>query len=696
MTRSNPRTSFQIGTRRIAESAPAFIIAEIGINHNGSVERAKALIDAAVDAGVDAVKFQKRELQSIYQEKVLSKLEEFEQGFQYLIPLLKEFELSDDEFVELKKYCDAREILFLCTPFDSESAHFVNSLGVEAFKISSADLTNMPLLREISSFGKPMILSTGMSEDAEIDYTVSFLEKRAIDFALLHCVSSYPVDPRDARMRRIQKLKSRYDCPIGYSGHDLGTALSISARTLGACIIEKHVTLDRSMRGPDHKLSLLPEELCDLVRGIRDVEAALADRKEQMLPAEMLNQLVFRKSLAAAMPISKGAVITEEMLAVKSPGSGLGVQAMSKLVGRVIQRDMAVDDLFLPSDIEGTTQSGGKPTYIPWGKWGFVVRYHDFEEVLQHEPEVLEFHLTYQDTLLDIPFARFAAHRDVLKKMTLRVHCCEYIGEELFDLLSTSEEIRLKSQQTLQRVIDITAELSPYFAAEKPMIVFNCGAMMLKESVVSAALEPDLLIEGIERLDLKNTHLLAQNMPPNPFYFGGQWKGRYFIQAEELIEFCKQTNQSICLDLSHAYMACEGEGMNFIEYIEKLKPYVKHVHLSDARSCEGEGIQIGQGEIDFEAFFRCYAEYSGTWIPEVWLGHVNGNKGALAAIERLSALFRNSGAHSLRDEGEARPETEKKESFSSQKENGYHAPSTASSVDTELHGARTAFSKSQL
>ncbi len=658
------------------------------------MQRAKALIDAAVDAGVDAVKFQKRELSSIYQEKVLNKLDEFEQGFQYLIPLLKEFELTDDEFVELKKYCDAREMLFLCTPFDSTSANFVNGLGVEAFKISSADLTNMPLLREIASFGKPMILSTGMSEDAEIDHTVSFLEKRATDFALLHCVSSYPVDPRDARMRRIEKLKSRYDCPVGYSGHDLGTALSISARTLGACIIEKHITLDRTMRGPDHKLSLLPEELCDLVRGIRDVEAALADRKEQMLPAEMLNQLVFRKSLAAAVPISKGEVITEEMLAVKSPGSGLGVQAMSKLVGRVIERDLKVDDLFLPSDIEPTSQIRGTLPYIPWGKWGFVVRYHDFEEVLHYEPEVLEFHLTYQDTQLAVPTERFRANRNSLKNMTLRVHCCEYIGEELFDLLSPSKEIRVRSLETLQRVIDITAEISHFFFSAKPMIVFNCGAMMLKKSIAKTPLNPDLLVEGIESLNLKNTHLLAQNMPPNPFYFGGQWKGRYFIQAEELIDFCEQTKQSICLDLSHAYMACEGEGMDFIKYIEKLKPYVKHVHVSDARSCEGEGIQIGQGEIDFQAFFRAYAEYSGSWIPEVWLGHVNGNKGALTAIERLSALYRNSGALSRRESSEEFDKS--KESFSPQKKNGYHAPSTASSVESELHTVRAAFSKSQL
>jgi len=649
------------------------------------------LIDAAVEAGASAVKFQKRDLSSIYQKKVLNQLDQFEQGFQYLIPLLKEFELSQGQLRELKNYSDSKGILFLCTPFDIESADFLEELGVEAYKVSSADLTNIPLIAALVKTKKPLILSTGMSEDAEIDHTVAFLEKRSADFALLHCVSSYPVDPRDARMRRIEKLKNRYDCPIGYSGHDLGIALSISARTLGACIIEKHVTLDRSMRGPDHKLSLLPNELTELVSGIRDIEAALADRKDQMLPAEMLNQLVFRKSLAAAVPIRKGEIITEEMLAMKSPGSGLGVQAMSKLIGREIERDLKVDDLFLPSDIEPTSLNRGKLPVIPWGHWGFVVRYHDFEQVLRYEPEVLEFHLTYGDTKLNVPLDLLELHADVLEKMTLRVHCCEYVDEQLFDLLSPSEEIRKRSQETLQRVIDITSEMAPFFSAETPMIVFNCGAMTLKEDLAAEPLNSEWLISSIESLDLKGTHLLAQNMPPNPFYFGGQWKGRYFIEAAELVEFCKRTRQSICLDLSHAYMACAGAGISFIDYIEELKPYVKHVHLSDARSCEGEGIQIGQGEIDFQAFFRSYSDFTGTWIPEVWLGHVNGNKGAIEAIEGLSAFYRTSGAGSARDASNEELRAAD-ESYSSKQKTGYHAPSGASSLES----IRTAFSKNQL
>ncbi|MCB0322611.1 MAG: N-acetylneuraminate synthase family protein [Bdellovibrionales bacterium] len=640
MKHTRSRTSFSIGPHTIGAGSPTFVIAEIGINHNGSLERAKALIDAARLAGASAVKFQKRELDSIYQHHVFECLEHYEQGFQYLIPILKDFELTASELRELKQYCDREGMLFLCTPFDVASADLLESLDVAAYKVSSADLTNLLLLERLAGFNKPLIISTGMSSEEEVDRTVDFLETRNVNFALLHCVSSYPVNPCDAKLQRITALLERYDCPIGYSGHDLGTALSMAARALGACIIEKHITLDRSLRGPDHKLSLLPEELVHLIAGLRDCDAALAAPREHLLPAETLNQLVFRKSVAAKVAIKSGQVITREMLTVKSPGSGLNIQDIEKLVGRTVKRSLQADDLFLPSDIG--QENGQHPIPpLPWGRWGFVVRYHDFEETIASAPRNLEFHLTYRDTKLPVPHERLSAHTGALKQIALRVHCCEYVDEGLFDLCSESREVVARSQETLQRVIDITAELAPYFSEETPRIIFNCGAMSMLETK-RGAVNVERFIEAIRALELKGTRLLAQNMPPNPWYFGGQWRGHYLIRPSELVHFCKATGHGLCLDLSHAHMACRGLGMSMAAYLEKLKPYVEHVHLSDARSSEGEGLQIGQGEIDFLHFFVAYSDFQGTWIPEIWLGHVNHNRGAKEALELLAELQRKA------------------------------------------------------
>ena len=640
MRLKNEHPTLNIGSWQLSAHSPAFIIAEVGINHNGSLDRAKFLIESAKEAGASAVKFQKRSLTDIYTEAVLQKLDNFEQGFQYLIPILKEFEFTPDQMWELKEFCDEIDLIFLCTPFDIESAELLEQFNVEAYKISSADLTNTLLLEKVLEWKKPLLLSTGMSEEHEIERTVGLLKKCEATFALMHCVSSYPVDPRDARLRRISELQDLYECPVGYSGHDIGISLSIAARTLGACVIEKHFTTDRELRGPDHKVSLLPDELKNLVDSVRECEQALFDQKTQLLPVEALNQMIFRKSLVAAVPIRKGDIISRDKVAAKSPGNGLGVQELDALVGKTSVRNLEVDDVFLPTDI-GMQNGRGAVETFEWGRWGLVVRYHDMELAIPYKPQTLEFHLTYRDTQLPIPHETLKRHAEQLSQTDLRVHCCEYIGEDLFDICNPTKVTRRKARLTLQRVIDITAELAPYFNGKTPMIVFNCGAMTLQRSDRKVTVDVDTFYKEIASLDTKGTLLLAQNMPPNPWYFGGQWKGHYFIRTEELIDFCKTTGHALCLDLSHAYMAAhgiaeeEGRPVNFAEYISVLKPFVRHVHLSDARSCEGEGIQIGEGEIDFREFFELYSDYTGTWVPEIWLGHVNDNYRAKQAISLL-------------------------------------------------------------
>ncbi|MCB0337555.1 MAG: N-acetylneuraminate synthase family protein, partial [Bdellovibrionales bacterium] len=392
------QSSIHIADQAIGEGQPVFIIAEVGINHNGCMNRAKRLIDAAVEAGASAVKFQKRNLQSIYQKKLLDDLSSCEQSFQYLMPILKDYELTIDQMLELKEYCDDAGIIFICTPFDRKSADQLDEIDVPAFKVSSADLTNFYLLDYLASLHKPLIVSTGMSIDIEIEKTFQFLQARSVDFALLHSVSSYPVDPRDANLGRITQLLRRYDVPIGYSSHDVGTILSVIATSLGSTIIEKHITLDKSLRGPEHKVSLLPDEFNHLVESIRETELASLKVNDYILQGELLNKMVFRKSVVAARPIKKGQRITEEMLTVKSPGTGLSGQQFYELIGATAKHDFEIDDLFHDSDL-CDTQDGADLAIPDWGKWGFVVRYHDLETVLPHNPEILEFHFTYNDTL---------------------------------------------------------------------------------------------------------------------------------------------------------------------------------------------------------------------------------------------------------------------------------------------------------
>jgi sialic acid synthase SpsE/sugar phosphate isomerase/epimerase len=661
----NLRKQITIGSHTAGFGSPPLLIAEIGINHNGSLTKAKELVLRAKESGAKVVKFQKRELSSIYTTEVLEELDHFEQGFQYLIPILQECELSQEEFRELKIFTEALGLIFLATPFDLPSAHFLKELDLHAYKVSSADLTNMPLIEELCATKKPLMVSTGMSTDKEIQFTVDYLKREQCDFVLLHCVSCYPVDPQKANLERIRELAIRFDSLVGYSGHDLGTPLSLVATSFGACIIEKHFTLDRTLVGPDHKVSLLPEELQRLAARLREENVVEAPRetpskkeKVEILQGELLNRHVFRKGVVASCPIEEGAELSPENLALKVPGGNLTGQDLRSLYGKRAPKAFRMEEpiSLAPDALENHTLANHSPRAplsspsIPprlhtpsgnggWSQWGFVVRYHDFSSVLHHRPKLLEFHLTEKDTHLKIPREALKRHQEQLRHCHLVVHCCEYLEDRLFDLCSASSTTRRLSQAKLQRVIEITEELGDFFAPSIPGIVFNCGGMTLQLDSRQREIDEEEFLNLILSLPTENITLLAQNMPPYPWYYGGQWKGHYFLETDELIRFCKRTGHWLCLDLSHAAMAARYLNTPLLHYLAALQPYVRHIHVSDARSIEGEGAQIGEGSVDFHEFAALFADYSYTWIAEIWQGHLHDHAGAMTALHRFTDIL---------------------------------------------------------
>ena len=606
-----PVSSVQIDEHVVGVGHAPLLIAEIGINHNGSIAQAKEMIRQAKTCGATVVKFQKRHLDELFTDHLLEHVSDYEQGFQYILPYLKQCEFSESQMQEIKEYCDALELTFLCTPFDVTSAQFLRQLNLAAYKVSSADLTNMPLIEELASYGKPLLISTGMSIESEIEYTVDFLKSAGSEFILLHCVSSYPVDPQNANLERLKHLSSSYKVPVGYSGHDLGTSLSLVAISLGACVIEKHFTLDRTQPGPDHKVSLLPEELRRLAAQLRQnktngVSLAVMTnkRKETILQGELLNKQIFRKSIVVSKSLKMGEIFTEEHLTLRSPGGGFTGQEFDKVLGKSAVRDFTAGEVLSPENISysplTTSTITAKSKDDSWGRWGYVARYHDFHVSLQDAPTVLEFHLTYNDTKLEIPKTTFEKYREQLRDITLRVHCCEYLENQLFDLCSTSTSTRNESQKVFQRVLDITDQLREYFADEQPAIVFNCGAMTLQYETRSKNINEEVFFDSINSLSTHGALLLAQNMPPYPWYYGGQWKGHYFLDPQELLRFCQRTGHAICLDLSHASMAARYLDISLTDYIATIKDHVRHIHVSDACSMEGEGAQVGCGDITIQ------------------------------------------------------------------------------------------------
>lgn len=327
-----------------------FIIAEAGVNHNGNYELAKKLIDAAVNAGVDAVKFQtwKTELLVTEDAEMAEYQKENTQVVESQFQMLKRLELSYANFRDLKEYCDEKEILFLSTPDEEKSATFLDELQ-DIFKIGSGELTNTPFLRHVASFGKPIILSSGMGYLSEVEHAIFTLREAGVpldNLTILHATTDYPTAPIDVNLNAMNTIKNAFPGVIvGYSDHTLGIEIPVAAVAMGASVIEKHFTLDKSMLGPDHKASLEPDELKNMVNSIRNIELALGSGWKVPTATEFQNRAIVRKSLVAACEIIAGEEISADMLEIKRPGSGISPTRWDEIVNSTAKKNYVAGEL---------------------------------------------------------------------------------------------------------------------------------------------------------------------------------------------------------------------------------------------------------------------------------------------------------------------------------------------------------------
>ncbi len=618
----------KIGERIIGDGHPTYIIAEIGVNHNGILALALRLIDIAVDCGAEAVKFQKRKLDSLYAKKYLDNANAGEKTLRYLLPILQQVELSEHDFHEIVEYCQKKNITFLCSAFDPESADFLETLGIPAYKVASADLTNLPLLDHLVQKGKPLILSTGMSRLEEVEITVKFLKERGAQFALLHCNSTYPAAFEDINLRFMERLR-QFGVPVGYSGHERGIAVSTVASVMGASIIERHLTLDRTMDGPDHAASLEPQGFKKMVRDIEQVTTALGTGEEKFISrGEILNREVLGKSLVAAKQIQPGETITADKIAVKGPALGISPQNYLKLIGRTAERVIEEDEPFLEKDLGIKIELDMAHT-LPMD-YGFTVRFRDFDELLVYKPRMLEFHFTDQDLDEHYPGDDF--------NFRMVAHAPEFWDRTLVDLCSTDEEQRKDSVALIQKTINLTREMAPHFVGI-PKVIVHPGAMSLDHPIKDHKTLYDNLRRSVEQIDFEGVEFLLENLPPHPWYFGGQWLTNAFMDSYEIREFITPLGLKMCFDTSHTKLYCNWAHVDFYDQVKVMLPYIGHLHLSDAAGLDGEGLQIGEGTIDWVHFFTIIGDYHGTMIPEIWRGHQRQGEGFLIAIQRLSDAY---------------------------------------------------------
>lgn len=616
------------------KNSKTLFIAEIGNNHNGDMKRAKRLITKAKDAGCQIAKFQLRNFDTLYRK---SKDSVEDLGVEYTKDLLQKYELAEVQHRELFNFCNMSDIEYMCTPWDLKSLEFLETLNVKRYKVASADFDNLELVNALIDTCKPLIFSTGMATSAQIEEMVNYLNKRNAKFTILHCNSTYPAPFSDIELNYIKRLK-KLTPSVGYSGHERGIAVSLAAIALGAEVIERHLTEDRNLEGPDHQASLLPDEFRQLIEFSAQIEAALGPDEiieRKLSQGSLLNKENLGKSIVAAQDLSKGTKITEANLAVKSPGQGVSPLKLPFFVGKILQRNVKKNDFIFDADFEEV--SGDKPRLmlknIKHPRWGIPVRPHDILKLHQiFDAKVYEFHVSYSDLVRPFPQEDWS----FLRNKWLVVHAPELFEDsKLLDLCATDDLQR--HLNNLQRVCDYTRRLKQFVGTNQRVpIVTNVGGFSTHE--FRPEKEKGDLYERVQQsltnIDEEGCEITIQNMAPFPWHFGGQRYQNIFANPSEIVKFCTENSRRITLDTAHLSMFCAYSGFDFSTALNLLLPITAHIHFSDAKGLNGEGVEIGTGDIDFGQLLH-FITSDQSFIVETWQGHKNNGSGFIRDLAYL-------------------------------------------------------------
>lgn len=614
------------------------VIAEIGNNHNGSIESAKQLIDLAKSCGVNAVKFQARSLDDLYINLSENYLNKTDFSTAYTISQLKKFNLNQEELSELFTHAREKGLLVICTPFDIQSARFLKTQPIDLIKIASADMSNYKLLSEFIDTTLPLIISTGMHQLESIDRLSSWLRKNYIEATLLHVNSTYPTPYSDVNLRFMPSLKKRSTSQLyGYSGHERGIHIPIAAVSLGATIIEKHFTLNKNLEGNDHKVSLLPEEMKTLIDNINTLSQSLSGgiKKKPITQGEKLNKVALSKGVYANKFLSKGTQLEERDLIYASPCVGLTPEEVNFYVGKTITKDLKINDPLSKSCFETN-----KPVdnFNNISNYGIPVRFRDLEAI-QNEfaPSFLEYHMFSTDLNIDPN-----EYSKLLKGKSLSVHAPEQFEDGfVLDLVSEDMKISKKSKLLFEKIMDWAETIRELTQKDKINLITNVGGATNNLREVDN-FNKEFAFEKLSEINLlcskKGIELLPQTMPPFPWHFGGQGFHRLFVDPQDLIEIQKWSNMNFCMDLSHTFMSCSHLKRSFYDSLDEVSEYFDYLHVADAIYPGEEGINIGEGEIDFKRLKKYLNSNKYKWIPEVWNGHLDNFSGFKTALITLDKV----------------------------------------------------------
>tara|TARA_B100000212_G_C27385019_1_gene538995 strand:- start:15773 stop:18073 length:2301 start_codon:yes stop_codon:yes gene_type:complete len=638
----------EIGSIKIGEGFDPFLIAEIGVNHNGDINEAKFLIDAAEKGGCQAVKFQYRS-RNLYN---LEDINSYDLGTQYIISEINRTFLSIDDLKECSDFAKEKNLEVIITPFDIEAKKDIDQsdISVSCLKIASCDLTNEPLIRSCGTTNFPLIISTGMSFEREIANTSLLLRSLMVEHAFLHCNSTYPAPPEDINLSYISRLKEITKTVVGYSSHDGNINVPICSVSQGASIVEFHITRSKESPGTDHRASVEVDKINMLVEGC-NLAYVVSGHPNPRTPSqgEIANRYTLGKSFALNRNYKIGEAIRNEDLILISPGHGFTIDQREQIIGKQLIVNKPAKSIINPQELDLKPSFDKHALLIAKDKLiskgyipGIPVRYHDAERLNQiFNLPLLEFHMSDRDLRLN-PKDYFKNNFD---NVDLIVHAVEQFEDGfIFDLGSDEELIIQRSLLEIDKLINHLDKLRCFFnQIDKIPVVLNLGGFTSYKFIESSQEYFRKLEKAIDNLNYisekySNYEFLPQTMPPFPWHQGGRSFHNILTSKDKINDFLKRTDSMICFDVSHSYMSCKYFKESINEHIKLFSSRIKHIHLSDAASVNSEGLEIGEGSIDFLSIhknlnIRNFKHYM---IPEIWQGHLNNGEKFANSIIRFS------------------------------------------------------------
>jgi len=628
-----------------SESSSVFIVAEIGVNHNGDFDVATSLIDEASSAGANAVKFQLRS-DTTY-GKAHTGHEDL--SAEYVRKQINATYLTPDEECRLFNYAKSKGLITIFTPFDNKALLRGLTYDPDAIKIASCDLTNIPLLKQAASTTLPLIISTGMAYEHEIHEALATVDTLSDNICFLHANSTYPTPRSDLNLRYLQRLHQITGRVVGYSSHDGSVEPSYLALGAGAKVFEVHITHSRDQAGTDHQASLTPIELSSLIKNLHSLSSALGDSTPRIpTNAELLNRRSLGKSLHYARPLPTGHILTEDDLVLASPQSGVSWKCRHTYVGKPLASDVSLLQLLSPSHFvfEDDNPLPFKQTLEPnllskLGTWGVPVRFRDFLRAHStFDSPLYEFHMSSDDLSLD------PSHYLAPVNSSFVIHAVEqYSDGFIIDLASPLAHHRDESISRISQLVSLAQMLSKYSADSLVRIVLNCGGFTHSAplSTSDARYREDILVRSLNLLIAAHTDVvfLPQSMPPFPWLQGGTAYHNIFATYESILRVLDATGLKVCLDISHTFLSANHFGFDPYMAIETLlaNDRVGHLHISDAKGTTEEGLMIDDGDFDFNLLCNQMQLYPTSFIPEVWEGHHDNFSGFKRSLYRLNSYI---------------------------------------------------------